>query len=243
MGKFKRFHKMEKEKEVHKMNDVWDSGLKTVKPKIFVPEHILNICNEVQKQNGSNEYSMLLNGQWREQGFIIEDKYYIPKQEVSGASVDYKEDIGQYKKEYNTIMHSHPFASSSSFSSADDENINSNFLYSLLFAQDGFCDAIINVDVGEGIRMQVKPEIVIYRDAETITIQGFDNIKSKSHVSYNYGGGYQNEYGRWDNGKWSLWEKEDMKGSECPFGKICNENCEDYVKCSWKISSTFDKSK
>jgi len=89
---------------------VFDSELKIVPPVVIVPQRINSIIRYVQREVGNNEFSLLLKGRWTEDGYTILKQYYIPLQEVSSTSVDYKEDLSLLSSEWNTIYHSHPFS-------------------------------------------------------------------------------------------------------------------------------------
>lgn len=71
----------------------WKSGLKVVVPEVFLSEGLEELFAEIQSRmvKQFHEFSVLLKGDWDEDfgGFYISKEYYIPLQEVTGASVDY----------------------------------------------------------------------------------------------------------------------------------------------------------
>lgn len=162
--------------------NVWDSDMKIVsKLSLLIPRKILKICNKIQSSLPGMEFSILVRGEWDEGGFLLSEDYVIPRQEVGAASVDYKEDLSSYKQlGYNTVIHSHPFASSS-FSHSDKESINAHFDCSVLYSQKNFTTASIKVQISPSVQLQIKPEIdIIDEDIEEIDIS---NIERKPCVT------------------------------------------------------------
>jgi hypothetical protein len=138
---------------------VWDSGFKTTELKLLVDSKLLAICRYIQTKLDDLEFSILVKGQFNSDGFLIGQDYYIPKQKVAGTSVDYEENIALKRNEgYNTVIHSHPFATDVGFSGADDEHINTHFFCSLLINKDSKPkEAVMNVPVN-GHYLQLKIE-------------------------------------------------------------------------------------
>ena len=158
---------MSKKKKINFANlksNVFDSELKIVSPVVIVPQKVNSIVRYIQSKIGNNEFSLLLTGGWTESGFQIAKEYYIPQQEVTHASVDYKEDLSLLSTEWNTIYHSHPFSTGTpSFSVADRESINCNFICSLLGTMEGI--KVANLSFFTGVCMvQVPAEVVIVDD-------------------------------------------------------------------------------
>ena len=145
-------------------SNVFDSELSIVSPVIVVPQKLNSIIRYIQQKLSNNEFSLLLKGRWTERGFQIAKEYYIPQQEVSSSSVDYKEDLSLLSTEWNTIYHSHPFSiGTPSFSMADRESINCNFICSLLGTREGI--KVANLSFFTGVCMvQVPAEVVIVDD-------------------------------------------------------------------------------
>jgi len=185
---------MSKKKKINFANlksNVFDSELKIVSPVVIVPQKVNSIVRYIQSKIGNNEFSLLLTGGWTESGFQIAKEYYIPQQEVTHASVDYKEDLSLLSTEWNTIYHSHPFSTGTpSFSVADRESINCNFICSLLGTMEGI--KVANLSFFTGVCMvQVPAEIVIVDDEiEPVDIS---KITEKRYEPY---GWYLNNWNR-----------------------------------------------
>ena len=145
-------------------SNVFDSELSIVSPVVIVPQKVNSIVRYIQSKIGNNEFSLLLTGGWTESGFQIAKEYYIPQQEVTHASVDYKEDLSLLTTEWNTIYHSHPFTYGiPSFSESDRTSINCNFVCSLLGTKEGI--KVANLSFFTGVCMvQVPAEVVIVDD-------------------------------------------------------------------------------
>lgn len=135
---------------------VWDSGLKIVSPPIliYVPQSISDVIKSIEKQIvGNVEFSIYVNADISDIECIrISDEYYIPKQVVSGASVEYNEVPDTM---FNAVIHKHP-KGIMSFSSTDDEYINANFKVSILWCNGGFVAATVNYDAGAGVKLQLE---------------------------------------------------------------------------------------
>lgn len=67
------------------------------------------------------------------------DSIFVPSQIVSGAAIDYKEEV---PLEYNTVIHKHPNGCTH-FSGQDTKYINQNFDYSLLWVNNTFHRGLI----------------------------------------------------------------------------------------------------
>jgi len=163
-------------------NNVFDSELKIVSPVVIVPQKVNSIIRYVQRELGNNEFSLLLKGGWSESGFKISKEYYIPQQEVTSTSVEYKEDLSLLSKEWNTIYHSHPFSyGTPSFSEADRTSINCNFICSLLGTKEGI--KVANLSFFTGVCMvQVPAEVIIIDDeVEPVDIS---KITEKKYETY-----------------------------------------------------------
>jgi len=136
----------------------------------------LQLCNTMQSRLPGLEFSILIRGTWTEQGFILSKDYIIPKQRVTPASVDYTEDLAAYKKDgYNTVIHSHPFPSSS-FSYADDEAINAHFDCSLLFSERKFAAASVRIQLTPDLQLRINPETVIIDDDVTVDVSNIEIV-------------------------------------------------------------------
>jgi len=83
------------------------------------------------------EFSIFGISKWveKEKIVVMEDEFYIPNQKVTTASVDY--DHNDCPEKYNTVIHKHPDGCMS-FSGTDEEFINANFDYTLLWVNRKF---------------------------------------------------------------------------------------------------------
>ena len=176
----------------------WDSGLVVIPPMIILQPNVSKILSSIQKSVSTCEFSALFKGEWTDNGYLVTNEYLVPLQRVDSTSVDYDEDISVYRGEgYNVIAHSHPFCrSTGSFSTTDDETINSHFPCSILCNDGGEVVAgNLLLDVkGTDIKMSVPVEKSdIFTEKVLIEIEGIDRIKEKPrHV-------YQGKFSHLDN--------------------------------------------
>ncbi len=77
-----------------KKDTVWDSGYEVNDMQIHVDRKVYNIIRGVDKYSDGDEYSVLFKGNWESNGFNVYGEYYVPKQKVTGSSVDYEENLG-----------------------------------------------------------------------------------------------------------------------------------------------------
>jgi len=161
--------------------DVWDSGLKVVKEvKVRIPLKILLVCREIQKHVGHKEFSILARGEWTTEGFEVSEEYIVPEQEVTSSSVDYKEDLGQYKAQgFNVVIHSHPWGGNTDFSHTDEETINTHFDCSILFNGSEFVKAVISIQINTNIKLQIPAKIEISYPTISIPAEQIQKIKEK----------------------------------------------------------------
>ena len=110
--------------------------------------------------NPSLEYGMYLRGVWDSENLRVRisgDEYYLPRQTVTAASIEFDEDPPG--PEWNVVIHRHP-PSCRKFSSTDNSSINREFLASLLFIPPWeFPDAIVNIPIALGTKLQVPAEV------------------------------------------------------------------------------------
>jgi len=159
IGKKKKKKKVLSEKDL-----VWDSGLKIVSPPILidVPQSIADVIRSIEKQVvGNVEFSIYVKADVSDIECIrISEDYYVPKQVVSHGSVDYNE---VPIEGFNAVIHKHP-RGVRTFSGTDDEYINANFRVSMLWCSGEFVDAIVNYDVGAGIKLQLEGCVYVEDD-------------------------------------------------------------------------------
>jgi len=176
--------------------EVFTSPLKVMStPVISCPPSVLSICNAIQGRLPGMEFSILLKGQWTPSGFIIAtDEHAIPKQDVTQSAVDYDhEDVSRLVAEgYNCVLHSHPM-NLRTFSSSDEQTINSNFVASVLYCQGELCDARVCIPVVTGLKLRLKAEVVW--SPYTGDLPNLGNITARTYDRPEYGFG--SVYGVW----------------------------------------------
>lgn len=146
------------EKSLSNEDGVFKSDLTiTEKPNILIPQKLLEDCNAIQKIFPGLEFSILVKGKWTDQGFVVGNEFVIPDQEVDGARVYFNDkETYDYKLQgYNTIIHSHPF-SSSSFSGSDLNTISIHYDCSILYSQKSFTAATLSWQPGEDICQKIR---------------------------------------------------------------------------------------
>lgn len=118
---------------------------------------VKNIEYSVRKKFGSdNEFFIFLHSDFNDDGeMIISDMFYIPKQTVTGATVECEEQPNRF---YNGCLHRHPNGVMS-FSGSDERTINSNFEFSLLYVNGKIHLGIYNIKYYGNKRIQVPLEI------------------------------------------------------------------------------------
>ena len=185
------------------MNEpTWDSGLKILPPQIYLDSEVEAILGSIQDSVGNDEFSVMFKGAWGDEGFMVSSDYYIPDQEVSGASVDYDENIGEKREQdgYNVIVHSHPFSTGNTFASGtDEEHVNSHFPCSLISDSEGkVAKAFLRIDTpnhGYKIKIEIDTDDLKYSVSHEREIEGLDKIKKSTYkVCQSHGQGYFNHY-------------------------------------------------
>ena len=175
--------------------EMWNSGYSVSEPSVLVERSVYNTIRGAKAKALDKEYSILFKGKWEERGFMVYNEYYIPKQSVSSASVDYKEDIGllREKEGYNVVVHSHPFCKGNNgrFSMADKESINTHFPVSLLVNGHGniICaDMILNTPCkSHDILIELDIDSIYTFDRESVAVKGLDNIETERVLVTNHG--------------------------------------------------------
>ena len=160
---------------------VWDSGLRIVNPPILidVPQSIADVIRAIEKQIvGNVEFSIYVKADVSDIECIrIAEEYYVPKQVVSGGSVDYEE---VPDKGFNAVIHKHP-RGIMTFSGTDDEYINANFRVSILWCNGDFVDATVNYDAGAGVKLQLEGYVYVddTRDLPEVDVGNISVLKQK----------------------------------------------------------------
>jgi len=192
----------------------WESGIAVIKDSdliVAVDPRAYSIAIYVDKKVDT-EFSILFKGMWYKSVFVVSSEYYIPEQEVSSASVDYKEDLAIKRQEgFNVVMHKHP-KSITSFSSADYDSINQNFDCSLLLADKKFTEATLLIKVNNESRLihtipQERIMIIPMTSESNIELDELITNKIKEK-KYNYGSIDYYSYNRY-NGYNDIYTKND----------------------------------
>lgn len=136
--------------------DVFDSGLKVLKRmNLKIPVWLLQMCKSIRERVNRKEFSILIRGSWVDGDFKLSEDFVVPKQKVGYASVDYEEDLAEYREHgYNVVLHAHPDGVKN-FSGADDEHINSHFPISLLYESGDVKVGVALLDVTDGVKLSV----------------------------------------------------------------------------------------
>ena len=157
------------------------------KMKCIVPHKLLEAIRTIEigvnrKFGSSNEFSIFIHGDYDPDGnLIVNEDFYIPKQNVSGASVDYQEEPQPF---YNGCLHKHP-SGCTSFSGTDKKYINSNFDFSLLYVNSKITKGIVNIPYDGKHRIQCDLNIQIDSDQVVCNIN-IDNITKVKPVLGKY---------------------------------------------------------
>ena len=174
-------------------DEIMSSGYKVNDLEILVDQKVYNVMRAAADIAGEDEYSILFKGYWTDTGIVVSEEYYIPKQTISGSSVDYDEPLGILREQqgFNVVLHSHPFTKNKDgwFSKDDMEYINTNFPISLL--ANGLHE-IIRAHViletpqkGYDIRVELGYGDIHTFSNESTKIIGLDNIKKKKSINSN----------------------------------------------------------
>ena len=165
-----------KEKATSKSSSSWDSGLEIIRNvDVVVPLKLLLVCDKIASKMNGDEFSIVSKIDQKLRNTIyLSEEYYIPKQIVSTARIEYEPD------EYNgfdVVIHRHP-SGCNSFSGTDMEYINQNFKLSLLYTrQDGFVKGLYNLKISDKEVVQLPVEISVdYGSVEVDT----SNIKKET---------------------------------------------------------------
>lgn len=178
-GKIKKVKKSDS--NVVKRGDHWvNKGMIIVKSiPCIIPRSIENLMLEINKHFIDTEFSIFAKSFYDEEKkrIIVEKDYYIPKQEVTMAGVDYNEGPPEG---FNTVIHKHP-TGCTSFSPTDDTYINQNHDYSLLWEGGRFISGQVRFRSMFGM---TKLPMIIERESLGLEVVGLDNIsRRKVHVT------------------------------------------------------------
>lgn len=188
---------------------VWNNKnldkIKTI--EVEIPISLIYVMREIQRKMTSNsEFGLYLKGRFENKKLIVSDEYYIPKQTVSGASIDFDDDDGG--PEWNGVIHKHP-SGCTGFSGTDDGSINSNHLFSLLFESGQIKSGEINLTVKEILgRIRVPLDLTFRHPEINVPDELIKKINDRPqhynpyqyNPNYGYGfrgGNYQQRHGNW----------------------------------------------
>ena len=184
-------------------DEIMSSGYKVNDLEILVDQKVYNVMRAAADIAGDDEYSILFKGYWSDAGIMVSEEYYIPKQTISGGSVDYDEPLGILREQqgFNVVLHSHPFTKNKDgwFSKDDMEYINTNFPISLLV--NGLHE-IIRAHViletpqkGYDIRVELGYGDIHTFSNESMEIVGLDNIRKKKAIfPMTYTGSFKSQH-------------------------------------------------
>jgi len=143
---------------------------------VKIPLLIYEVCSYLAKQDTSHEFAIIVKSKNTDKGYVLTEEFLVPEQTVTGASVDFDNvKLLEYRKQgYNTVIHFHPM-SLKTFSETDDRYINTHFDVSVLFCDNQFTDAVVNLEVN-GMRIQIKGAVEL--DIPDFGIQ-LNNIKKQ----------------------------------------------------------------
>jgi len=172
-----------KEKPATKSTNGWDSGLEIIRNvEIVVPLKLLLVCDNIASKMRGEEFSIVTKIDQKLRNTIyLSEEYYIPKQTVSTARIEYEPD------EYNgfdVVIHRHPNGCNS-FSGTDNDYINRNFMLSLLYTrQDGFVKGLYNLKISETEVVQLSVEISVDYGSVEVDVS---NIKKEEFIIESFG--------------------------------------------------------
>ena len=165
-----------KDKVVSKTTSSWDSGLEIIRNvDVVVPLKLLLVCDKIASKMNGDEFSIVSKIDQKLRNTIyLSEEYYIPKQTVSAARIEYEPD--EYNG-YDVVIHRHPNGCDS-FSGTDMEYINQNFKLSLLYTrEDGFVRGLYNLKISDTEVVQLPVEISVDYGSVEVDIS---NIKKET---------------------------------------------------------------
>ena len=177
--------------------EAWESGIKILKQmEVIVPLKLLLICNQIAgKVKDESEFSIVTNIAERDdETLFLSEEFYIPKQIVAHASIDYLPD--EKDSGFKVVIHRHPNGMDS-FSGTDQTFINQNFELSLLYTKkDGIIHGIYNLRYNDFL-IQIPCTIIIDYGLEEVDISNIKypeplmiidkpkNLKSRRSINLN----------------------------------------------------------
>ena len=166
------------------------AGSIKITPEVYTV--IKKLCSDVK-----DEWQMLLKGEERENGDVYVDGYYIPKQEVTGATVKNLDCIDQEFIDTNRIVatiHSHS-TMSCFFSATDEEFTNMSMIDTHIVVNNkGEHKACMKTNLPCGMVKFFDTKVNVDYTMPDVEVEGQDNIQKRTVKSY-----YQKQW----------WEKDD----------------------------------
>ena len=162
------------------MNALFSTGLAIHHaPRVQLPISIVLLMQNILPcmPDSSLEYGVYLKGTWNPDTatVVVSDDYYIPEQEVTAATIRFVEEPPG--PEWNVVIHRHP-PGCRKFSGVDRSSINEEFLASILFLPPWeFPDAIVNVPLAAGSKLQVAATVSIA--SSNLPREVFDTVRTK----------------------------------------------------------------
>lgn len=150
---------------------------------IIVPFSLLHTMREIERWlnatlSNNLEFGMYLKGVFDKPNKCIivdEDVMMLPVQEVSAGSIDFEPSLDD--SEYNGVIHRHP-GSMHTFSGTDEAYINSNFEFSMIYANKEIKTGIVNIPTEYG-RLRLPLNIEVDHPCVDISRFNLDNITEK----------------------------------------------------------------
>lgn len=164
---------------------VWSNpnNCKIESVKAIIPCSLLFTMNKIEQlMDHGSEFGLYLKGELKDGILVVSEEFFVPQQEVTGASVDFKED-GDLK--WNGVIHKHP-GGVMNFSGTDDGSINGNHLFTLLYESKEIKKGEINLDL-KGVKGKIRLQLNIEIEFPTVSISKEmidEKIKTKSVISY-----------------------------------------------------------
>lgn len=184
----------------------FDAGVIFITTEVYTV--IRKLCEEVK-----TEWQMLLKGTEDEiTGNIHITGYYIPKQEVSYASVKNTDCIDKkFIEENNIIATIHSHASMGCFFSVTDEEFTnmSTIPNHIVVNNDGEHKACVKWELPCGLVKFFETKVKVDHKIPDIEIDGKDNITQRVYNAYNKGKTYHKNF----------WDEEDEKEKKKGKGK------------------------
>lgn len=124
-------------KKLNTDDDYEDSGLVLYEmPIIYIPRFLEDLMYDIDDNKpvaDLSEFSIFVKSKITGFEISLSNSYFIPKQRVHQAEVDYDEP--RPNMDYNTVIHRHPDSMPKKFSAGDNEYINRNFDISILWTR------------------------------------------------------------------------------------------------------------